>query len=84
MVNEPISSEVSRRICLHMNKDHNTSLYKYAVKFGGMADPTEVEMVEINEKLMVLNVDGEKVEILFDHILKDSTDAHKTLVAMAK
>ena len=84
MKNEPISAEVSRRICLHMNEDHKSSIFKYAVKYGGIDNPNEVQMVEINQQAMILNVDGERVSIDFDHILNDSSDAHRTLVEMAK
>ena len=84
MKNEPISGEVSRRICLHMNKDHKSSILKYAVKYGGIDNPNEVQMVEINQQAMILDVDGERISIDFDHMLKDSSDAHRTLVEMAK
>ncbi len=84
MANEPISTEVSKRICLHMNRDHNSSILKYAVNYGGADNPKHVEMVELNQELMILNVDGKRISIYFDHILKDSSDAHKTLVNMAK
>ncbi len=84
MKSEPISESVSKRICFHMNKEHNSSIYKYAVDYGGIENPERVEMLEINNQAMILNVDGKKVAIDFDHKLVDSSDAHKTLVEMAK
>ena len=33
---------------------------------------------------MKINVDGKIIELTFDHHLKDSDDAHKTLVEMLK
>ncbi len=84
MNNEPISTEVGRRICLHMNKEHNSSVLRYAINYGGVENPKQAEMVTINNQSMILNVDGEIVTIDFDHILKDSSDAHRTLVEMAK
>ena len=84
MKSEPINAEVSKRICLHMNKGHSSSVYKYAIKFASDNNPKLVEMTEINNKSMVLNVDGKRVSIEFDHILKDSEDAHRTLVEMSK
>ena len=84
MKSEPISTEVSKRICLHMNKDHNSSILKYAIKYGGIENPKQAEMIEINENSMILNVDGNRVSIYFDHILQDCSDAHKTLVKMIK
>ena len=84
MKKEPISAEVSRRICLHMNEDHKSSILKYAVNYAGIDNPSEVQMIEINQQAMILNVDGKRVSIEFDHILKDSSDAHRTLVEMSK
>jgi len=84
MKSEPISAEVSKRICLHMNKGHKSSVYKYAVNFCGINNPKSVEMIEISELSMVLNVDGNIISIDFDHLLKDSEDAHRTLVEMSK
>ena len=56
MKNEPISPEVSRRICLHMNKEHISSIFNYAVKYGAIENPKEVEMLEINKMSMTLNI----------------------------
>ena len=41
-------------------------------------------MIEITNKSMILNVDGKIVSIDFDHILEDSSDAHRTLVDMSR
>ena len=82
MKNEAITSSVSKRICDHMNKDHVNSLLAYAKFYAGIKNPIEVKMLSIDQHLMNLDVDGEKIQIKFDHILKDSTDAHQTLVAM--
>ncbi len=81
---ESITKEVSKRICKHMNKDHVSSLIIYAQYYARITNPIHVEMIEITEKAMYLNVDNKKVEIKFDHVLKDSKDAHSTLVAMLK
>ncbi len=84
MSNDPISESISKRICTHMNKDHNDAVLNYAINYGGVKDPLNVEMLEINSGKMILRVDGKKIEIPFDHTLVDSSDAHKTLVAMSK
>ena len=41
-------------------------------------------MLSIDSKNMKLEVDGEVVTITFEHPLKDSKDAHQTLIAMTK
>ena len=69
MASGPITAEVSRRICLHMNNEHSSSLFKYAVNFGGINNPKLVEMIEISEHSMVLNVDGKRVLIDFDRFV---------------
>ncbi len=77
-------ADVSKRICNHMNLDHKDSLITYAKHYGGISNPIHVELVDITKNAMHLEVDEESVEILFDHKLKDSSDAHKTLVSMIK
>ncbi len=83
MDNDPITFETSKRICIHMNTDHKDSLLKYAIEYGEVSNPKNIEMLSINSVGMHLNVDGEIVHITFDHNLIDSKDAHKTLVEMA-
>ena len=39
---------------------------------------------KLNSELMKLKVDGQLLEIKFDHQLKNCSDAHKTLVSMLK
>ncbi len=48
MSNDPISSEVSLRICTHMNRDHQEALITYAGVYGGVSDPVVVKMISIN------------------------------------
>ena len=79
---EPLTVEVSNRICHHMNEDHLDAVLAYAKHYGGAIDPSQVEMVEVTPKDMELKVDGARVRIPFNHTLIDSKDAHRTLVAM--
>ena len=81
---EPLTKNVSNRICEHMNNDHKDSLISIAKKFGGAAKPSQVKMIEINSNGMILEIDARLVEIHFDHALSDSSDAHQTLVQMTK
>ena len=84
MDNNSITLETSNRICNHMNKDHKDSLLKYAIEYGEVSNPINIEMLAINSLGMKLNVDGKILQINFDHNLIDSKDAHRTLVEMAK
>ena len=84
MSTEKLTDAISERICNHMNKDHKKAIYQYAVNFCGCKDPLNVVMLSINTRSMKLMADGKPLEIFFDHELKDSEDAHKTLVTMSK
>ncbi|KGG14026.1 putative heme iron utilization protein [Prochlorococcus sp. SS52] len=67
-----------------MNSDHKDTLAKYAIHYGGINSVSTVEMLEITSLWMKLKVDGNDLQIPFDHTLIDSSDAHKTLVSMSK
>ncbi len=82
MRQDPITKEVSQRICNHMNKDHLESLKAYASFYGGIKNPINANLLEITAESMHLSVDGSYIIIKFDHPLKDSSDAHQTLVSM--
>ncbi len=84
MNKESITPEVSKRICKHMNKDHESSLLNYAKHYAGIENPVKAEMLEISAKAMHLRVDGQEIKIKFDHYLNDANDAHRTLVDMQK
>jgi len=84
MTAQNLTNAVSERICKHMNQDHKKAISGYAVNFGGCKNPINVTMLSINTRSMKLLADEETLEIFFDHELKDSEDAHKTLVAMSK
>jgi putative heme iron utilization protein len=87
-MSEPFSPEVSQRICKHMNEDHAEAVALYAQIFGNSPNTEAAEMVSIDAQGMnlVAKVKGESVplRIEFDHVLKDSEDAHHTLIAMVK
>ena len=82
MSGDPLTLDVSKRICAHMNTDHGEALIAYAIHYGGCDSPTNVAMKSINQEHMELEVDGEIVKIPFPHSLANSEDVHKTLVAM--
>ncbi len=85
---ETIDSQVSDRICKHMNKDHTAAVLSYVHRYGDQSTATAATLESIDPLGMDLSaeVDGETlpVRIAFDHELKDAADAHTTLVAMLK
>ena len=82
------STEVSDRICKHMNDDHASAVVLYAQNLGGLSNATAAEMVSIDSQGMELmaQVNGAAVPVRveFDRVLEDAEDAHHTLVARAK
>ena len=84
MTSEPITQESSTRICNHMNKDHEGAVNAYAKYFGKIKTFKSAKMINISPESMLLKIDDQTLEIKFDHILQDCSDAHKTLVKMIK
>ncbi|ABX09106.1 DUF2470 domain-containing protein [Prochlorococcus marinus] len=84
MSKEQLSPEVRKRICSHMNKDHNEAILKYARYYAGIVNPVNARIIDLNSRSMMLDVDGDELEVLFDHVLTDSEDAHQTLVRMTR
>ena len=84
MAADPLTAAVGERICRHMNKDHSEALLSYARHYGGVASPISARMLRLEAEGMDLEVDGVTVRISFDHVLRDSDDAHQTLVAMLR
>ncbi|MEM9541633.1 MAG: DUF2470 domain-containing protein [Cyanobacteria bacterium P01_E01_bin.42] len=85
---DPITPEVSDRICKHMNEDHAEAIALYARVFGDTPKATTAQMLAIDPQGMDLKVRAEDnettVRITFDHTLADSEDAHHTLIDMVK
>ena len=83
-----ITPAVSDRICQHMNEDHAAAIVLYAKVFGNAPEAETATMDSIDPQGMNLTtkIKGETVpvRIEFDHTLKDSEDAHHTLIAMVK
>ncbi len=81
---DPLTPAVSDRICRHMNDDHAPAVLAYAHHYAGLTQARTARMVAVAPEAMILEVDGAKVEVAFDHPLSDSDDAHRTLVAMLR
>ena len=84
MAADPLTPAVSDRICKHMNDDHAEAVLAYARHYGGVEAPQQARMVAVRPDAMELDVDGQRVDVAFDHPLSDSEDAHRTLVAMLR
>ena len=84
MNSEPITQESSTRICNHMNKDHVGAVNAYAKYYGKIKNFKSAKMISLSKEAIELKIDDQTLEIKFDHILQDCSDAHKTLVRMIK
>ena len=84
MNSEPITQESSKRICNHMNKDHQDAVNAYAKYYANIKVFTSAKMIGLSRESIQLEIDDRTLEIKFDHILQDCSDAHKTLVKMIK
>ena len=78
-----ISSETSKRVCDHMNKDHINSIHKYLIHYGKISNFKQAKMEEINNKFMKINYDNKSVNIYFKNQISEE-EIHKTLVEMIK
>ena len=87
-MSEEFSTQVSDRICKHMNDDHAEAVAFYAKAYGDLEDATAAKMLSIDAEGMNLQAqaNGEEVpvRIKFDHTLKNAEDAHHTLIDMLK
>ena len=84
MNSEPITKESSARICNHMNKDHEDAVNAYAKYYGKIKTFKSAKMTSLSPEAIQIKIDEQILEIKFDHILQDCSDAHKTLVRMIK
>ncbi len=87
-MSEAFSTEISDRICKHMNEDHASAVALYAQTFGKSPETEAAQILSIDAQGMNLmaEIKGSSVPIRieFDHQLKDSEDAHHTLIEMVK
>ena len=84
MNSEPITQVSSKRICNHMNKDHQNAVNAYAKYYGKIESFRSAKMIGLSPESFELKIDDQTINIKFDHILQDCSDAHKTLVRMIK
>tara|TARA_B100000700_G_C14701667_1_gene694790 strand:+ start:424 stop:642 length:219 start_codon:yes stop_codon:yes gene_type:complete len=67
-----------------MNQDHQDALNSYAKYYGKINEFKSAKMIKLSPESLELEIDDQTLEIKFDHLLKDCSDAHKTLVRMIK
>jgi putative heme iron utilization protein len=85
---DPITPEVSQRICTHMNDDHAEAVLMYAQVYGQAEAATAATMTAIDPEGMDLNVmlgnEATTIRVPFERSLTDSEDAHQVLIAMVR
>ena len=84
MNSEPITKESSARICNHMNQDHQDAVNAYAKYYGKIETFRTAKMISLSPESIELKIDDLTINVQFDHVLQDCSDAHKTLVKMIK
>ena len=84
MNSEPITKSSSTRICNHMNKDHQDAVNAYAKYYGKVETFRSAKMISLSAESLSLKIDDKTVDVPFDHVLQDCSDAHNTLVRMIK
>ena len=84
MISEPINQDSSRRIFNHMNKDHQDAVNAYAKYYGKIKTFRSAKMIRLSQESIQLEIDDQTINIKFDHVLQDCSDAHQTLVKMIK
>jgi putative heme iron utilization protein len=85
---EPITPEISDRICAHMNDDHAEAILLYAKVFAKTPNATSARLVSIDPEGMdltaLVEAKSTPLRVSFDHRLENSEDAHHTLIEMVK
>ena len=78
-----ISSNTSKRVCKHMNKDHIDSVHKYLIHYGKISEFKEAYLEEISSQYMKINYDGKSAIINFKNEITEE-EIHATLVSMIR
>ena len=78
-----ISSNTSKRVCKHMNKDHIDSVHKYLIHYGKISNFKTAHLEEISSQYMKINYDGKSAIINFKNDISEE-EIHSTLVSMIR
>ena len=65
-------------------RDSEDAVNAYAKYYGKIKTFKSAKMISLSPEAVQIKIDEETLEIKFDHILQDCSDAHKTLVRMIK
>ena len=78
-----VSSDTSKRICRHMNKDHIESVHKYLIHYGKILEFKKAYLEEITSKYMKIKYDGKTAIINFKNEITEK-EIHATLISMLR
>ena len=78
-----VSSDTSKRICRHMNKDHIESIHKYLIHYGKILEFKKAYLEEITSKYMKIKYDGKTAIINFKNEITEK-EIHATLISMLR
>ena len=78
-----ISSNTSKRVCNHMNKDHIDSVHKFLIHYGNISNFKEAYLQEITSKFMKIKYDDKSIIINFKKEISED-EIHYTLVSMIR
>ncbi len=84
MTADPLTDEVSKRICNHMNRDHLDSVHALAQYYCGLNDIKSALMVSISETNILIEANGRQLKIPFQHQISNSDEAHRIIVQMIR
>ena len=84
MSSDPLTSEVSMRICNHMNTDHADAVLAFAEHYGALKGASSASMLAISTKHMIIEADGSQLTISLPHQISNSEEAHRTIIEMLK
>ena len=78
-----IGSNISKRVCNHMNKDHIDSVHKYLIHYGKISNFKEAFLEEITSQFMKIKYDDKAAIINFKNEISED-EIHETLVSMIR
>ena len=78
-----ITSNTSKRVCNHMNKDHIDSVHKYLIHYGKISNFNKAYLEEITSQFMKINYDGKTATINFKNEISEE-EIHAMLVSMIR
>ncbi len=78
-----ISSNTSKRVCNHMNKDHIDSIHKFLIHYGKISNFKEAYLEEISSNFMKIKYDDKSAIINFKNEISED-EIHSTIISMLR